>query len=647
MRRWTAIVILVAVALPALLSHALIRRESAFRPQIPLADRDASDRVFLERADVLTKAEEDSFMILVGNVVFTKGGMIMKCDSAHYYSETESLDAFGHVSMEQGDTLEVTADELDYDGLAEVAVLYADEGKKVRLRNRDVTLETDVFVYDLAIELGYYECGGTLRDPQNTLTSTYGEYAPPTKEANFYDDVHLFSRDDKDTLDIYSDTLYYNTVTHVAELDAPSTIVNSRATIYTTLGLYDTDSNYCSLYERSLVVTPQGQTIRADSIYYDREMLFAEAFGDMVLTDSAHRSEIHGEYGYYDQDADSSFVTGNALLLEVSKEDTLFLHGRYIQSFRRFDTVDVAEDTLAGIAAHQRIDTTQVAVAFPRVRFWRRDMQGVCDSMRFTRADSTLRMFIHPIIWSEQRQIFGTAIELKLNDSTIERAVVPEAAFTAQHIEGDHYDQLSGKEMIGCFEDGQLRRLNVNGNVEIIMYPEENDSTINKMVNAESSYLEGWFRGRETELIRMWPATTGTVTPMFLARPSQYYLSKFKWYEALRPVDKDDIFVIPDVMNELMARPIPEIPVVPHSLARLCRIELPQEIGTEHPDVTREQLSEQSEKQSEEALQRVSEEQLTEQPEGAAEVEAPSDSEESEGEEGATEAEKEAEESLE
>lgn len=548
------------MVLPALIAGAIERVRPQIRPTIPTADRSADNRVFLERADELRKEAADSFMILVGNVVFTKGPMTMRCDSAHYVAETESMDAFGNVSMVQGDTLEVTADELNYDGPTEIAVLYADPGRKVMLRNRDVTLETDVFVYDLAIELGYYDVGGTLSDPSNTLTSLKGEYAPPTKEANFYTDVHLYSRNSTDTLNIYSDTLYYNTNTHIAELHSPSVIVNARGTVYTTLGVYDTDSNFCSLFNRSTVVTPQGQTLTADSIYYDRIADYAEAFGAMVLADSAHHSEIRADYGYYDQGTDSSFATGRAMLLEYSGPDTLYLHGRYIQSFRRFDTVAVEEDTLRGIAAYTRTDTSQVAVVYPRVRFFRRDMQGICDSMRFTRIDTTLRMFVNPVVWSEERQIFGSAIELKLNDSTIEKAFIPENAFTAQHIEGDHYDQLAGKEMEAFFEGGELRRLNVNGNVEIIMYPEEADSTINKMVQAQSSYLEGWFRGRTTERIKMWPQTTGTATPLFLARPSNYFLAKFKWYEGIRPTSPEDIFVVPEQMELLMSgRAVPQI----------------------------------------------------------------------------------------
>ena len=524
----------------ALVPHS--RPVPPIRPQIPDADRSSGNRVFLEQADFLRKNPGDTFLTVVNNVIFTKGPMIMKCDSAHFFESSESLQAFGNVSMEQGDTLFVYADELDYDGFTEIATLYADPGKKVRLINRDVELKTDVFIYDLAIDLGYYEVGGTLTDPSNTLTSIYGEYVPSTKEANFYTRVHLNSRNQSDTLDIYTDTLYYNTDTHIAQLFSPSEVVNKRGTIYTPLGVYDTDSNRTTLYDRSTIVTAQKQTLTADTIYYDRTAGYGEAFGGMVLTDSVHDAQVLGNYGYYDELADTAFVTGRALIKHYNSEDTLYLHGRYIRTAALYDTTTVAADTIAGTPETFRVDTTHVAVIHPAVRFYRSDMQGVCDSLRYTERDSTLRMFIDPVVWSDDQQIFGNVIEMQLNDSTIKRAILPDQAFAAQRIEGPHFQQLSGKEMVADFIDGQIHRLDVNGNVEIIMYPEENDSTINKIVNAESSFMTVIFKGQATDSIRMWPETTGTVTPLFLARKSLYYLPKFKWFEDLRPLNKDDIF---------------------------------------------------------------------------------------------------------
>ena len=103
------------------------------KPSIPESNRYQQNRVFLEFADQLSMKEGQEYQLLIGNVQFRKGDMYMYCDSAHFYDQSNSLNAFGNIKMEQGDTLFVYADELDYDGQAELAVLYADPGKKVKL----------------------------------------------------------------------------------------------------------------------------------------------------------------------------------------------------------------------------------------------------------------------------------------------------------------------------------------------------------------------------------------------------------------------------------------------------------------------------------------------------------------------------------
>ncbi|MBO5267500.1 MAG: hypothetical protein J6B13_01905 [Muribaculaceae bacterium] len=527
-------------------------------PKVASTPREGDSRVFLDHADVLYKQQNDSFMIVSGNVQFTKGPMVMKCDSAHFFPATESFDAFGHVFMEQGDTLFIYADELNYRAPERMAYLYADPGKKVRMINRDVTLETDEFTYDMGIEIGYYTTGGVLYDQQNRLVSREGEYIPSTKDANFYIDVNLTSLGKSDTLVIYSDSLFYNTATHIAKLNSPSEIINKRGVIYTTDGLYDTDLDTAALYMRSLVHSPEGRDLIADTIYYDRVSGIGECFGNMVMTDSARQAALNADYGFFNQATDSAYATGHLLIKEYSKGDTLYLHGGQLNAYRVLDSIHipaVPADTVAGtpeIPASFRIDTTNVADIWPRVRFFRSDMQGVCDSMRATRSDTTLRMYRKPVVWSEQRQIFGNLIELHMNDSTIDRARLPEYGFTSQRIYGDYYDQLAGKEMVASFVNGELRQLDINGNVELIMYPEEADSTINKMVTAQSSFMKAIFAGQTTELIKMWPETSGTATPLFLVRRSMLYLPKFKLFNGIRPLSPSDIMVVPKAMDELM-----------------------------------------------------------------------------------------------
>ncbi len=554
LRRLSAAALIVSALLPLFMQavpQSARQRRPDIRPQIPRADRNSGQRVFIEHADVMEKLN-DTFIILRGDVRFSKGAMLMFCDSAHYFPDTESMDAFSNVRMEQGDTLFIYADELNYNGPAEIAYLYANGVDSVRLINRDVMLKTPVFVYDLGIDLGYYNVGGALTDAKNRLTSLEGEYVPSTKEANFYQNVHLNARGDKDTLDIYTDTLYYNTDTHVAELFSASQVVNARATIYTTNGTYNTETNIADLYDRSMVKTSNNNIIVGDTLFYNRNLGYGEAWGSMVLIDSAKKSRLEGDYGFYNERTDSSYVTGHALAMEYSQADTLYLHGRQIQTFRMFDTIRIEPDTIAGTPEIVRVDTTNVLVAYPRVRFYRTDMQGICDSMRFESRDTTLYMFVHPVVWSGERQIFGREIQVHLNDSTIDWARLPQSGFTAEHVAEEFYQQMSGKDMKAYFTDGELTHLDVSGNVQSIYLPMENDSTYNKLFMIESSFLSADFVNRELVRMKLWPENNTTGTPLFLARKSQYYLQGFKWYEHLRPIDPLDVFNEPEGWAELI-----------------------------------------------------------------------------------------------
>lgn len=552
------------------------RHKGPIRPSIPKANRAAAGRIFLEHADVLRKQDRDSFMVLSGTVHFSKGAMRMYCDSAHYYPTSESMDAFGNVRMQQGDTLFIYADELNYDGLREIAYLYADEGKDVRMINRNVRLNTPEFTYDMVDERGYYTNGGVLTDPQNRLVSVEGEYLPATKEANFYIDVHLHRIDGRDTLDIYSDTMYYDTRTRIAEFYSPTEIISGRGTIHTTEGVYDTRNNQAQLFKHSTVHTDSTSTLTGDTILYDRDRGYGEAFGNVDITDSARQTTLRGAYGYYNRLVDSAFVTGRALAMEYSRGDTLYMHGRYIKSILDIDTIrTTVTDTIAPPAGSPDTvqpqiikreivskDSTHVFTAWPRVRFYRSDMQGLCDSMIFVQRDSTLHLHHHPVVWSDDRQIFGNRIILYLNDSTIDRALLPDFAFTAQHIEDDYYNQLTGKVMEAWFNGGELSRLDVSNSVEAIFYPEENDSTINKMVNLQTANMRGWFEKRALIRMKTWPESNGRVTPLYLAKRSDLLLSKFQWYGTLRPRDSQDIFNVTEEMDALMENtPIPDIPI--------------------------------------------------------------------------------------
>lgn len=553
---YAAVVAVAAVCVPVWLTasmpvpgQAVVPEPDSSRvikPQIPGADRYQEGKVFLEHADVWSYDEqpdlapEDQYQVLTGNVVFRKSDMYMYCDSAHFYELANSFDAFGNVRMEQGDTLFVYADDLEYEGETELAVLYADPGKKVRLINRDVMLRTDVFNYDLAANVGYYQVGGVLTDKQNELTSLDGEYHPDTKYAYFSRDVRLKSLNGTDTLRMATDSLEYNTDTHIAELVAPTIITSVDGDILSSSGKYNTDSGLADLYKRSLVVTRRGNTLTGDTLFYDRDRGVGEAFGNMILVDSARQSAVSGDYGFYNDMTDSAFVAGHALVKEYSRPDTLYMHG---------DTV----------YAYMEPDSTRITNVYHRVRFYRRDLQGICDSLSASDRDSLMKMFYHPVVWSDARQVFGNVIHVHLNDSAVDWARLPQFGFMAEHIDEDCYQQMSGDDMTVWFNDSTVRRLYVEGTVQLIMFPMEADSTYNKYSYVESSEMDAYFINNDIESVHFRPSTTAKVVPLYLAKKNSYFLPKFFWYEAVRPKSPSDVFEVPAEMEELM-RSAPAMP---------------------------------------------------------------------------------------
>ena len=506
-------------------------------PQIPKANRNQTNKVFLENADILkaNEAVSTDYQVLKGNVRFRRGDMYMFCDSAYFYAETSSLDAFGHVRMTQGDTLWVYSDVLHYYGDQGVAELRSN----VRLENRSTTLLTDALDYEINSNVGYYFDGGTIVDNRNNteLSSKYGRYELDTKQAEFSRDVHLVN----DRYEMFTDLLDYNTQNHIARITSETLIVSDSNTINTSNGWYNTSADDATLYERALITAKDGKTLQGDTVYYNRNRNYGEASGNVVITDPSNKVILDGDYGYHDDNAHYSYVTRRARAREFSQKDTIYLHA----------------DTLCTLINHivndSVNDSVRVLRAFNQVRFYRSDVQGICDSLQLSEADTIINMYRHAVVWNLERQIFGDEINIHLNDSAADWATLPTGGFMAEHLGEIYYDQLSGKKMKAWFEDKELRRLDVDGNVQVIMFPQEEDSTYNKMVNAESSYLRLNLKPKqEVDRITMWPEVSGKVSPLYLTKKADMYLPQFKWYEALRPKTPDDIYDVSDELKELM-----------------------------------------------------------------------------------------------
>lgn len=255
--------------------------------------------------------------ILVGNVAFRHDSLYMYCDSALFFESNNSLRAFGHVHMAQGDTLFLDGQQLYYDGDA----MLAEIRYNVRMKDPRMVLTTDSLNYDRTLNLGYYFEGGTLRDSVNTLVSDWGEYDTRTKDALFNYNVTLTN----DNFVLTSDTLGYNTGTRVAVITGPSEIDNGSNHITSTLGYYYTNEDQAQLMERSVLFNDDYRMV-GDSLFYDHANGYGEAFRNVIMDDYKEKCRLTGEYAYYNEVVDSAYATGRAIAIEYSQGDSLYIH---------------------------------------------------------------------------------------------------------------------------------------------------------------------------------------------------------------------------------------------------------------------------------------------------------------------------------
>lgn len=475
-------------------------------------------KVYLIHSNTLSfdKAVKPDAQILNGDVCFRHDSSYMYCDSAYFFEQTNSLEAFSNVRMEQGDTLFVYGDYLFYDGNTQVAYLR----ENVRMENGQVTLFTDSLNYERIPNIGYYFDGGLIVDSLNQLSSFYGQYSPETKLAVFNDSVQVENPD----FTLYSDTLHYDTESKVATILGPSVIVSDSGTIHTSRGWYDTVNNTSLLLDQSQVESGE-KILIGDSIFYNRDTGMGEVYGNMSLIDTAQHVTLQGEYGYYNEQTGYAFATDSARFLEYSQGDTLFLHADTLQMV----TVD---------SVYREIK------AYYGVRFYRIDMQGVCDSMQFNTRDSVLYMYTEPVLWNEQYQLYGDTIAIYMNDSTIEYAHVIQFAFAAQHVDSSYYNQLKGNDLKAYFEGQAVHQIDVAGNAESIFYPLEKDGAKVGMNETKSGFLTIWVKDNKLDKLKIWPSPVGSMTPIPDLKPDQKMLKDFYWFDYLRPKNRDDIYEV-------------------------------------------------------------------------------------------------------
>ena len=469
-------------------------------------------------------------------VILFHDGAKIESDISYYYFNENSFKANGTVIFNQGDSLLLKSDYLEYDGKTKKAIAYG----KVKLRRPDMDLETDTLYLDRIRDIAFYNSKGKIIDNDNVLESNSGTYFMGPKKYIFKSDVTINNPE----YNINSEELEYFTETNLAFFNDKTLIDGIDYNIICENGFYDTNLQ-SGFFRDNATINYDGKIINGDSIFFENEKSYASASYNVIINDTINKSIISGHYGEIFRDRDSAIVTKNALAVNIIKNDSLYIHS---------DTI-----TITGP------DERKILKGYYDVRILKSDIRGLSDSIHFNQETGLIKLLkkpiksrflkqltdeeknkLNPIIWFGENQITGDKIFLKSNMETeeLDSLIIRGNVFMSQKdsLNKDRFNQIKGEKLDGYFSEGKLDNVFVVKNSTLLYYMYSDDQELIGLNKTLSSSIKINFYNNEISEVSFYRTPDGNVLSEGNIITNEMKLPGFIWRESERPNKVSDLF---------------------------------------------------------------------------------------------------------
>jgi lipopolysaccharide export system protein LptA len=405
-------------------------------------------RIKLKHANTLFGSVKDGerYDRLIGDVVMVQNATTIYCDSAHFFKNQNRVEAFGHVHITEGDSVDCTSLNLTYEGEKKIAHL---RRNVVFVKLGMATLYTDFLDYDRIKNEARYFNGGKLIDTTNTLTSRKGYYDINTNLASFKNNVVGTNPD----YTLNSDTLQYNSKTKIVYFKDSTTVKDAegRTAVYQS-GFYDTNKKLSDI-NSGIMETPSYR-IKGDRYFINDFKKFYKARDHVVMTSKEEKMIIYGDESYYDKIKGISKVYGHSYAAKITEDDN--------------DTLFIRADTLVSIDSKD--PHKKRLLAYHHVRIFKTDLQGIADSLAYIAPDSTMHFYKDPVLWTQENQMTADSIRMVLHDKKIDKIYLVSNSFVVSQDSLQNFNQIKGRKMTAFFDGRTISRVIVQGNGESIYF---------------------------------------------------------------------------------------------------------------------------------------------------------------------------------
>ncbi len=594
------IVILLFVLMSSLMVFSQVTSE------ITEQDSTKSEPIIVDIADAAEYINADGEVVKIlmrdiRQVELRQGNTFMYCDTARILDK--QVVAYGNIIIQQGDSINVFADSLIYQGDLEIADLFGN----VVLEKEDQQLFTDRLNYNLRTKIATYNSGALLTNGGAQLTSKKGSYLVDQDLAYFSEEVVIVDS----SFTLQSDTLEFDTKIELATFHGPTLIRQDSSKIYCEAGFYDIPNKVAEFRENAQyqkgdqlatadIINYDGnleevllrgnakfdeleKSASAEVIRYDQknDIIFLE--GDAFYKDATQ--EITSDLIEYNSESETFKTEGRALIVDgsqilqadtvdydsesgmaIAKGDVVWIdtventtiyaeHTKYnketdfllasgnrpmLISISDGDTLHLAADTLQSFKTSAE-DSSRNFLGYPDVRIFKSDLQGLCDTVFFNGTDSIFNLKGSPILWSDSSQFIADTINIYLDSNQIDKIKFLQNALIVNTADEFFFNQIKGREMTAFFADNSIHKMKINGNAESIYYAMDDSTGYFGVNKSVSSKMTLYFENSELNSIHSYRDPVANVFPMVGTDHEALKLPGFKWDWNRRPKSVADL----------------------------------------------------------------------------------------------------------
>jgi len=217
------------------------------------------------------------------------------------------------------------------------------------------------------------------------------------------------------------------------------------------------------------------------------------------------------------------------MFIQVNRTDSLFLHADTISA------ITVADSTPGGY---------RLMRAHYGCRIFSDDLQAKCDSLSYSFQDSVIRLYVNPVIWSEEHQLTSDSMSIFTRNRQADRMELYNSAFVVSQVDTLRFNQLKGRTLTGHFRENKLYRINIEGNGESIYYLVDGDEIVGRNTT-RCAKIEIFVEDGKIKEIYEYQSPEGVIDPPSATPGGNPRLPGFNWFDAIRPKKVSDIFHTP------------------------------------------------------------------------------------------------------